>query len=110
MIDEARRDPAQFWDRAARELPWFRTWDRVFEHSTAPDAPQGTEFQPAFRWFIGGHTNLCYNALDHHVQRGRGGHTALIYFNERGDPAIRVTSARLKTKDPSKRPDRRGSR
>jgi acetyl-CoA synthetase len=85
MIDDAQRDPAQFWDRAARELPWFREWDRVFESGTPDGAPYVAEFQPAFRWFIGGHTNLCYNALDHHVSQGRGGHTALIYFNERGE-------------------------
>jgi acetyl-CoA synthetase len=47
--------------------------------------PYAAEFQPAFRWFVGGHTNLCYNALDHHVKQGRGGHTALINFNERGE-------------------------
>src|SRR5688572_2728595 len=85
MIDDARRDPAQFWDRAARDVPWFRTWDHVFEHQPAPEVHHGAEFQPAFRWFIGGHTNLCYNALDHQVKEGRGGHTALIYFNERGE-------------------------
>ena len=43
---------------------------------------------PTFRWFIGGETNLCHNALDHHVAHGRGGHTALIYVNERGDRAV----------------------
>ena len=106
MIVEARRDPEAFWDRAARELPWFRTWDRVFESGTPRvgtpkgvpyDATKGVpydaakrvaydpEFQPAFRWFVGGHTNLAFNALDHQVARGRGNHTALIYFNERGE-------------------------
>jgi acetyl-CoA synthetase len=84
MIDDARRDPEAFWDRAARALPWFRTWDRVFEPATGHQT-SATEFQPAFRWFLGGHTNLCYNALDHQVTQGRGGHTALIYFNERGE-------------------------
>ena len=75
-----RRDPEAFWDRAARQLPWFRSWDRVFEQDTreaSPDAP----YQPAFRWFTSGRTNLCYNALDHHVANGRGDHPALIYFN-----------------------------
>ena len=33
-------------------------------------------------------TNLAYNALDYHVKRGWGGHTALIYFNERGERRI----------------------
>ena len=92
MIDDARRDPEAFWDRAARELPWFRTWERVFE--TVARAPDAAEFQPAFRWFSGGSTNLAYNALDHHVKQGRGGHTALIYFNERGEQR-RFTYAEL---------------
>ena len=86
MIDDARKEPETFWDRAARELPWFRTWDRVFDPGGTPaGAPCNAEFQPAFRWFAGAHTNLAYNALDHHVANGRGAHTALIYFNERGD-------------------------
>jgi len=77
VLDEARRDPDAFWDHAARELPWFRTWDKVFEWTP-----------PTFRWFIGGQTNLCHSALDHHVTAGRGGHRALIYINERGDRAV----------------------
>jgi acetyl-CoA synthetase len=75
-LDDARRDPESFWDHAARALPWFRTWDKVFEWTP-----------PTFRWFIGAETNLCHNALDHHVANGRGGHTALIYVNERGERA-----------------------
>ena len=76
-LDDARKDPDGFWDRAARELPWFKTWDTVFEWTP-----------PTFRWFIGGETNLCYSALDHHVANGRGEHPALIYFNERGERAV----------------------
>jgi acetyl-CoA synthetase len=90
-IDEARRDPEAFWGAAARGLPWFRTWGRVFEWTSVsgtaramPDENAGP-YSPAFRWFIGGQTNLAYNALDQHVARGRGDHTALIYFNERGE-------------------------
>src|SRR5262245_56882423 len=74
FIHEGLEDPEGFWARAAGTLPWFRTWDRVFEWTF-----------PMFRWFIGGHTNLAHNALDYHVARGRGGHTALIYLNERGE-------------------------
>jgi len=78
-IDDARRDPDAFWDRAARELPWHRAWDKVFEW-----APPETK---SFRWFIGGQTNLCHNALDHHVASGRGDRVAMLYFNERGERA-----------------------
>jgi len=73
-IEEARENPEAFWGRAAEQLPWLRKWDRVFEWTP-----------PTFRWFTGGQTNLAYNALDYHVKRGWGGHTALVYINERGE-------------------------
>jgi acetyl-CoA synthetase len=80
---EAQAHPDTFWARAAGELHWFRTWDRVFTW----------EF-PTFRWFSGGETNLAYNCLDYHVQRGWGGHAALIYVNERGERRL-LTYAQL---------------
>jgi acetyl-CoA synthetase len=73
-ILDAREHPDEFWARAAADLPWLRPWDRVFEWD-----------HPTFRWFVGGQTNLCYSALDHHVAAGRGDQPALIYFNERGE-------------------------
>ena len=30
-------------------------------------------------WFIGGETNLCYNAVDRHVKNGLGGKAAFLY-------------------------------
>ncbi|HMA34256.1 MAG TPA: acetate--CoA ligase [Chloroflexia bacterium] len=74
---DALADPEGFWARAAGQLPWFRPWDQAF----------AWEF-PTFRWFIGGQTNLAYNCLDHQVAQGRGGHTALIYLNERGEQRL----------------------
>jgi len=74
LLDDGLRDPEGFWARAADAVPWFKKWDRAFEWTF-----------PTFRWFIGAQTNLAYNALDHHVANGRGAHTALIYFNERGE-------------------------
>lgn len=70
---QAIEDPERFWARAADDLPWFRKWDSVFEWTP-----------PTFRWFVGGRTNLCYNCLDYHVERGRGGQAALIAEDERG--------------------------
>lgn len=76
-IQEAKENPEEFWGRAAEQLPWFRKWDKVFEWNF-----------PTFRWFVGGETNLCYNALDYHVRRGWGGHAALIYVNELGERQV----------------------
>ena len=77
-------NPDDFWDKAARQLPWLRTWDKVFE-----------DHYPSFAWFLGGETNLSYMCIDHHINMGRAGHTALIYANERGEREL-VTYAQLK--------------
>jgi acetyl-CoA synthetase len=82
-LDEGRRDPDALWARAAEDVGWFRKWDRVFAWEP-----------PTFRWFIGGQTNLGYNAVDRHVLDGDGGRAALIYFNERGQRTV-LTYAQL---------------
>ena len=81
---EASEDPERFWDKAARELHWFRTWDKVLDLDP-----------PTFRWFVGGQTNLAYNCLDRHVEQGRGGQAALIYVTERGERSV-LTYAQLR--------------
>ena len=82
-IDEGRRDPDGLWARAADDLPWFRKWDRVFEW-----AP------PTFQWFVGGQTNMGFNAVDRHVLDGDGGRAAIVCINERGERAV-LTYAQL---------------
>lgn len=82
-LQDGLSDPEAFWERAAKDLPWFRRWDRVFEWDP-----------PTFRWFVGAETNLSYSAIDHHITRGWGGHAAIIYFNERGERRL-LTYAQL---------------
>ncbi|PKU26650.1 propionyl-CoA synthetase [Telmatospirillum siberiense] len=62
-------NPAEFWAEAAREISWYKTWDRVLDDSNAP----------FYRWFSGGIVNTCYNAVDRHVENGRGDQAAIIY-------------------------------
>ena len=62
-------DPTQFWGSAAESIHWDRRWDTVRDDSNPP----------FYRWFSGGQLNTCYNALDRHIERGRGKQTALIY-------------------------------
>ena len=66
---ESLRDPRRFWAAAADAIYWDRTWDSVLDDSRAP----------LYRWFGGGVLNTCYNALDLHVERGRGKQRALVY-------------------------------
>jgi propionyl-CoA synthetase len=62
-------DPLRFWAETAEDVHWYRKWDRVLDDRRPP----------FYRWFAGGVVNTCHNALDLHVESGRGDQTALIY-------------------------------
>jgi len=62
-------DPAGFWGEVAEEITWFKRWDKVLDDSNLPFA----------KWFKGGVLNTCYNAIDRHVEAGRGEQPAIIY-------------------------------
>ena len=62
-------NPDDFWGEAAENCHWYKRWDKVLDDSN----------KPFYRWFTGGETNTCYNALDIHIDNGRGEQTALIY-------------------------------
>jgi propionyl-CoA synthetase len=59
-----------FWAEQARLIHWHRPFDRVLDYSRPPFA----------RWFVGGLTNLCHNALDRHLE-ARGDQNALVYIS-----------------------------
>ncbi|MEO8502014.1 MAG: AMP-binding protein, partial [Vicinamibacteria bacterium] len=69
LHERSLRDPEGFWGIAAEAIHWDRRWDKVLDESRAP----------LCRWFKGGSLNTCYNALDVHIERGRGKQRALIY-------------------------------
>ena len=62
-------DPEGFWGEAASQVHWFHEYDHVLDDTCSPFT----------RWFPGGVTNSCYNALDVHVESGRADQVALIY-------------------------------
>lgn len=64
-----REAPESFWAEAAEAVHWYKRWDRILDASRPP----------FYRWFTGGVVNSCYNALDRHVEQGRGSQPALIY-------------------------------
>ncbi|MFT6771739.1 MAG: propionyl-CoA synthetase, partial [Congregibacter sp.] len=56
------------WMREARNIHWFAPPTTLLDDSRPP----------FYRWYPDGVTNACYNALDHHVAKGRGDQAALI--------------------------------
>lgn len=69
---EADSDYVRFWDGQARLLHWFKPWTQTLQ------------WDPPFaRWFLGGTTNIAYNALDVH-QDERGDKPAILWEGEDG--------------------------
>jgi acetyl-CoA synthetase len=81
-------DPEGFWGEQARELAWFKPWERLLEW----DLPEA-------RWFTGGRTNLCHNCVDRHVEAGHGDQVGIVWEGEPmpdGQPEVRrLTYAEL---------------
>jgi propionyl-CoA synthetase len=79
-------EPEAFWAEAARAVDWEKPWDKVLDDSAAP----------LYRWFSGATLNTCYNALDRHVEQGRGEQAALIYDSPVTGTKARYTYAQLR--------------
>jgi acetyl-CoA synthetase len=71
--------PEEFWSEQARQLDWFKTWDKVLE------------WEPPFaKWFVGGRLNASHICVDRHVKTWRRSKVAIYWEGEPGD--IRVLS------------------
>ena len=79
-------DPEGFWGEVARDVRWNRRWTQVLDRSSAP----------LYRWFRGGELNTCFNALDLHVEEGRGDQPALVWDSPLAGEIARFTYRELR--------------
>ncbi len=84
--EQSIKDPEGFWGPIAEECHWYKKWDKVLDDTNAP----------FFRWFVGGETNTCYNAVDLHVDQGKGDQAAVIYDSPVTDTITTYTYNDLK--------------
>ena len=63
-------DPETFWRLESASIDWQRPFDRVLDADHAP----------LLRWFVGGTTNVCHNAIDRHLAT-RADQLALIHVS-----------------------------
>ncbi|MEY3724576.1 MAG: propionyl-CoA synthetase [Pseudomonadota bacterium] len=61
------RDPKSFWSEQAKLVDWHQPFSQVLDYSNPPFA----------KWFVGGQTNLCHNAVDRHL-KDRANQIALV--------------------------------
>ena len=64
-----KADPEAFWMQAAEAIDWVE----------APTKALTDKGEGLFEWFADAKVNTCYNAVDRHVEAGRGEQTAIIY-------------------------------
>ena len=83
--EQSIKNPEKFWGDAAEAVHWYRRWDKVLDDSNPP----------SYRWFPGASVNACYNALDLHVQNGRGDQAAIIYDSAVTGTVREITYAEL---------------
>ncbi|SDH46541.1 propionyl-CoA synthetase [Pseudonocardia oroxyli] len=79
-------DREGFWLRAAEALEWHRSPTKALDESNPP----------FYRWFPDGELNVAHNALDRHVEAGRGEQAALIYDSPVTDTRRTYTYAKLR--------------
>lgn len=74
VYQESVENPEAFWGDIAKSFHWFKPWDTTLEWTFDP---------PKVEWYKGGATNLCYNAIDRHLDT-LGDKAAIVY--EPNDP------------------------
>ncbi len=66
--------PDAFWAEQAKLIDWHKPFGKVLDYSRPPFA----------KWFVGGETNLCHNAIDRHLA-ARAEQKALVYISTEVD-------------------------
>ena len=69
IYENSIKEPENFWREIADDIFWFKKPKKILNKSKPP----------FYKWFEDGITNTCYNALDIHIDGGRGDKTCLIY-------------------------------
>ncbi len=83
--DESIKNPDKFWGDAGQDIAWHKKYTTVLDSSN----------QPFYRWFPDGEMNTCYNAVDVHVENGRGEQAAIIYDSPMTDTSEKITYNQL---------------
>lgn len=71
--ERSLEDSDAFWNGWATRFHWFKNWHQTLDWRF-----------PEHHWFVGGQTNVCFNALDRHVMGGKRNQLAIIALSGDG--------------------------
>ena len=69
IYDSSINNKEEFWGDVAKDIFWYKKPTKILNSSNPP----------FYKWYEDGITNTCYNAIDIHIDNGKGGKTAIIY-------------------------------
>ena len=88
IYDSSIKNKENFWKEVSEDIFWYKKPTKILNSSNPP----------FFKWFEDGITNTCYNALDLHIDKGRGDKTAIIYDSPITGTKYKLTYKELREK------------
>jgi acetyl-CoA synthetase len=83
--DIYERDWEEFWETEGRtRVTWFEPFTKLYEWDP-----------PYAKWYVGGKLNVCFNAVDRHVEAGQGDRVAYYWEGEPEGERRTITFADL---------------
>ena len=88
IYDSSINNKEEFWENAAKDIFWYKKPTKILNSSNPP----------FYKWYEDGITNTCYNAIDIHIDNGKGDKTAIIYDSPITGAKKKFTYNQLKEK------------
>ncbi|MDJ0639225.1 MAG: propionyl-CoA synthetase [Paracoccaceae bacterium] len=88
VYDAWKADPEAFWMDAAKAIDWIEP----------PSKALNADKAPFYEWFTDAKVNACWNAVDRHVEGGRGEQAAIIYDSPITGKKRTITYAELQNR------------
>ena len=88
IYQESIQNPEKFWQNVSEDIFWFKKPTKILNKSKPP----------FYKWFEDGVTNTCYNAIDTHIDQGKGDKIALIYDSPITNKKAKFTYKELREK------------
>jgi len=86
MYAASIKDPEKFWGEQAKRIHWMKPFTKVKNTSFDRDV--------SIKWFEDGKTNICYNAVDRHLDK-RGDQVAIIWEGDEPTDDKKITYKEL---------------
>ena len=88
IYQESIKNREDFWKEISNDIFWYKKPTKILN----------SQNPPFYKWFEDGVTNTCYNALDLHVDQGKGEKLAIIYDSPITGSKENITYNKLKEK------------